>query len=154
MIKINCDLCGKVDEMLMRALVEGVELRVCSNCSKFGQVLGPVRIPLPPEKKKLKEEVLADEKMEVVVENYAALIRAKRESMVLTQKDFANKLSEKESTLHKIETGIWHPDLALARKLEKMLGIKLIEEHLEKHVIMKKRKDEGYTLGDFIKIKD
>lgn len=153
MIRINCELCGKVEERLQRALIEGVELSVCNHCIKFGKILGPIKRQIII-KKDIRKDVPNEEKIEIIVENYASLIRGKRESLGLTQKDFANRLNEKESTIHKIEVGIWQPDLALAKKLEKLLGIKLIEEHLEKFGSKKNKKDEGFTLGDFIKIKD
>ena len=94
-----------------------------------------------------------EEKIELIVENYAELVKKKRESIGLTQKEFANKINEKESTIHKIETGVWQPNLILAKKLEKTLGLKLIEEHQEKHESSKNKKIEGFTLGDFINVK-
>lgn len=154
MVKINCDLCGKVDENLLRALIESVELNVCSNCSTFGKVIAPVKRQVNETKKSIKKEEPEEEKLELIVEDYAAIIRKKRESMGLTQKDFASRLNEKESRVHKIESGIWQPNIALAKKLEKVLGIKLVEEHLEKHSAAKKGQNEGFTIGDFIKIKN
>mgnify|MGYP001609896544 CR=1 FL=1 len=94
-----------------------------------------------------------EEKVEVLVEDYADIIKKKRESVGMTQKDFANKLNEKESIIHKLETGAFEPSLALAKKLEKLLGVKLIEEYTEKSEGMKKKMGEGFTLGDFIKLK-
>lgn len=155
-VKINCDLCGKADERLFRTLIEGVELNVCSGCSKFGKVIAPVHRPSPKEQhmKFVQQNNVQEkeEKIELLVENYADLIKKKRESMGLGQKDFAMKINEKESTIHKIETGIFHPSTSLAKKLEKFLGIKLIEEHQETNEKFKKSKGEGFTLGDFIKL--
>ena len=157
-IKINCDLCGKVEENLQNALIEGVELSVCGNCSKFGKIIAPVKRFSAKEQHKMFEKQKTSEekedKVELLVEGYADIIKKKREFIGMTQKDFANKISEKESIIHKIESGTWQPDLALAKKLEKVLGVKLVEEHLEKYSAAKKKKEEGFTLGDFIKIKN
>lgn len=153
MIKINCELCGKVDEIFNRALIEGVELNVCSGCSKFGKVLGPVKkdvIKAIPKEKGIEAK---EEKIELLVENYAGIIKKKRESMGLSQKDFAKIINERESVVHKIETGNFEPQLSLAKKLEKVLRVKLVEEHEERHKIIKKRREESFTLGDFINIK-
>ncbi len=151
MIRINCDLCGKVDERLNRALIEGVELNVCSECSKFGKILVPIKRNI--RKEPIKKFPPKEEKIELLVEDYAEIIKKKRESMGLTQKEFANKLNEKESTIHNIETGTIEPSLSLAKKLEKVLGVKLIEEYMEKQETRKNKKIEGFTLGDFIMFK-
>ena len=108
--------------------------------------------PIVKERRQKKAES-QEEKIELIVENYADIIKKKRESMRLSQKDFASKLNEKESTVHHIETGRLEPSLALAKKLEKMLGIKIIEEYDENLELPKRRKDEGFTFGDFINIK-
>ena len=157
MIKINCDLCGKVDEQLSRTLIESVELNVCGACSKFGKVLAPVKRYSPKEQHKMMQraqpQAQKEEKIEILVENYADLIKKRRESVGLSQKDFALKLNEKESMIHHIETGTFEPTLEIARKLERILGIKLVEEHKENHQMQKTKREEGFTLGDFIKIK-
>lgn len=153
-IKINCDLCGKADERLFRTLIEGVELNVCSGCSKFGKVVGQIRKPIKEIQKRKIPETIEEEKIELLAEDYAGLIKKKRESMGLSQKDFSIKINEKEATIHKIETGHFTPPIAMARKLEKILGVKLVEGHEERHEAHRKnRKEEGFTLGDFIKIK-
>ena len=152
MIKINCDLCGKVDERLNRALIEGVELNVCNDCSRFGKVLGSVK---KFAKEHLRKEKLQEkeEKVELLVEDYHDIIKKGRELMGLSQKDFASRLNEKESVVHKIETGAFEPQLELAKRLEKILGVKLVEEIEEKHEPIKKKREEGFTIGDFIKTK-
>ncbi|MBI2650483.1 TIGR00270 family protein [Candidatus Woesearchaeota archaeon] len=156
MIRINCDLCGKASESLNRTLIEGVELDVCSECSRFGKIISPVRRLSPKEQHKQflrKSEPQKEEKIELLVENYAEIIKKKRESMGLTQKEFASRVNEKESAMHKIETGMFNPTLPLAKKLEKALGIKIVEEHEERHEKPSKSRMMGFTLGDFIKIK-
>ena len=154
MIKINCDLCGKLEENLVKALIEGVELEVCQACGRFGKIISPVKRPSPKEQHMQflkRAEPKHEEKFQLLVENYPELIRKKRESTGISQKDFALKINEKESIVHKIETGSFEPQLSLAKKLERILGIKLIEEHEEKHEQMRVKKEEGFTLGDFIK---
>ena len=148
-------MCGKVDDYLNRVVIEGVELNVCSGCSRFGKVIGPLRKIISKDAiKKQPRTQEKEEKIELLVEDYADLIKKKRESIGLSQKDFASKINEKESTVHHIETGTFEPNMALTKKLERMLGIKLIEEHEEKHGPIKKRREEGFTLGDFINVKN
>ena len=153
-IKINCDLCGKVDGQLNRTLIEGVELNVCSDCSKFGKVLAPVKRDSPKEQHRMMQKAESKgEKVKLLLEDYAEIIKKKREEMGLSQKDFGSKINEKESTIHHIETGTLEPSLSLAQKLERFLGVKLIEEHEEGHETVKKKSEGGFTLGDFIKVK-
>jgi putative transcription factor len=147
-------MCGKVDDNLLRTIVEGVELTVCNNCSKFGKVLGQLRRELPKPKPRYaapqKEEV-----QEGIVDDYHEIIKRKRESLGISQKDFALKLSEKESIVHKLETGHFEPPLSLARKLEKMLGVKLVHKVKDEEIegTSKKKSGDGFTLGDFIKVR-
>ncbi len=156
MIKINCDLCGKNENSLAKALIEGVELDVCEACSKFGKVIQPIKRPSPKEQhqKIMQRAEPKEEKTELLIDNYADLIKKRRETMGLSQKDFAMRISEKESLVHHMETGHFTPSIPMARKLEKILGVKLVEEYEEKHEASGKNKKEGgFTLGDFIKVK-
>ena len=153
MIKINCDLCGKREDSLSKAIIEGVELDVCNECGRFGKILAPVKRYSAKEQHKMVQRAEEkNEKIELLAENYPEIIKKRREAMGLSQRDFALRISEKESALHHIETGRLTPSIQLARKLEKILGVKLVEEHEEKHEASgKSKRDEGFTLGDFIK---
>ena len=147
-----CDICGS-EGKLYKAVVEFAELNVCEKCNKFGKVIGPVKqyeekIPI----KKIIDE--QPEFMEMVTENYAGIIKKKRESLGLTQKEFANKISEKESVIHQLESKHYKPSITLAKKIERFLKIKLIEEYEEMHEKSKHSKAETFTIGDFIKIKE
>ncbi|MBS3148541.1 TIGR00270 family protein [Candidatus Woesearchaeota archaeon] len=140
-----CELCGKTVPLL-NALVEGTQMQVCKNCAGFGQVL-KTPISRAPVKKQTIEIV------ETVVEDSAKLIREAREKNGMTQKDFALKLTEKESLIQKIENGSLKPSLELARKLEKILKIKLVEIEKEEQESYEKNKSGPLTIGDLIKIK-
>lgn len=152
MIRINCDLCGKTTESLAKAIIEGVQLDVCTECSKFGKVISINRSNAKEQIKQIAKQQEKEERIELLVENYPEIIKKKREEIGLTQKEFANRINEKESTIHKIETGALEPPLYLAKKLEKALGIKLIEQHEERRENLRKSRIEGFTLGDFIKV--
>ena len=151
----SCDMCGK-DAVSAIALIEGVELTVCESCSKFGKIVRTIQPPKPqkrsiyqtiPQKKENEEE------MEFVVDDYATRIRQKRESMNLTQQEFAKKLNERESVVHHLENSTSHPSLELARRLEHILKIKLVEVAKEAAVVKSKSSSGAFTLGDFIRIK-
>ncbi len=148
---MNCDLCGKETE-LFRALVEGSELTVCSGCSKYGKVTGKVKASVPERKTQEEKKAAAEEPIEAVVSNFGELLKKKREALELNQSDFAKRIAEKESVLHKLETGGIKPTLDRARVLEKLLGLKLVEELKEEQVSPQKSR-EVLTLGDFVKIK-
>ena len=148
-------MCGKRAESLAKAVIEGVQLDVCNDCAKFGKVVQqPKRLDAKSQVMRMKSQARQkDEKIEMLVKNYAEIIRKKRESMGLTQKDFAGKISEKEATVHKIETGALAPPLSLAKKLERFLGVRLVEEYQETAASSGKKSFEGFTLGDFINVK-
>ncbi len=141
-----CELCGR-DTQLFYAMVEGTRLNVCSTCGKFGKMLKK------PEQAVRKPVSRAPEVVEVVVSDYAQKIRSAREKSGMTQKDFARSLNEKESIVHKLESGTFSPPISLARKLEKLLKIKLVEVEEEEKVETQKKGTGSLTIGDIINIK-
>ena len=147
-----CDMCGD-SSRLYKVIVEGAELSLCKECSKFGKVIAPIQQDAPySAKKSIKEP--QPENIQILVEDYAEKIKRKREQMVLSQKELAERLNEKESVLQKIESGHFEPPIETAKKIEKFLNIKIIEEHEEKYEDkMPKARAETFTIGDFIKIK-
>ena len=77
----------------------------------------------------------------------------------MSQKAFAIKLAEKESVIHSIENGKHEPSILLAKKIEKLLGVKLVSEEFESDEdILKKlsspnKNSDKMTLGDSITIR-
>jgi putative transcription factor len=150
-----CDICGKEEEDLVVSLVEGTELITCRNCAKYGKILRIIKKPIIGEKKIEKEFEIKPEKeiIDLIVSDYAEKIRKKREELGLKQEDFAKLVTERESIIHKIETGVFKPSIEMAKKFEKKLGIKLIEQYEEKFEPEKRLGKEAITIGDVIKIR-
>jgi putative transcription factor len=149
---MRCEMCGKETD-LVKAIIESAEMDVCVNCAKHGTVLR--RISMGSMRRSIEPPKPQKEIIEEVREDYAEIIRKAREDTKLSQEEFALKISEKESLIHKIETGGLLPSLKLARKLERILHIKLVEVIEEHHNAgAEKKKSDELTLGDVIKIKN
>ncbi len=128
--------------------MERAKLTVCKNCVRYGT---PVR-----EKEKKKPLKPTFSRVEVdfeIKENYPVTVRKAREKQGLTQKDLARQINEKESVIHRIETGHMRPSRKLARKLEGALNIKLLEKAEEQQVVRRRSHSDELTIGDIIKIK-
>lgn len=150
---MNCDMCGK-ESNLFRTDVEGSTLNLCNECSKFGKVISAVRVQVQEKKKESKIESVKDEEFVLAItSNYGELIKSKREKLGIKQEDFAKKINEKASLIHKIEINQFEPPISLARKIEKFLHVNLIEQQELKAGKLDKAKSEGFTIGDFIKVK-
>ncbi|GEM_PF-118247 len=160
-----CDLCGKMVS-LVQAIIEGTELSVCEACSKHGKIIRKqmyaqnVSHQKTTQQKSMQGHTATPVKTPVqetildIVKEYGHIIKESREKRQLTQDDFARLLNEKVTLLQKIEAGLAKPTIALAKKLEHALAIKLIEEVKdETQYESSKGKKEAFTLGDFIKIK-
>lgn len=155
-----CDMCG-ADSQLVLAEIESVRLQVCVTCARFGKVLKMVPKPEPEMKKKtaakdsgkLEGAAAPPEPEWVLVKDFAKRIREKRESLGLKQKEFAQRIAEKESLLHKIETGGFTPGIELARRIERVLGITILEKTEQFETELPKAKDSALTLGDIIAVR-
>ena len=127
----ECELCGSQTPSPYIVLVEGVELRVCAKCARGKKVVvhpqqhrqnegaSPrARKPSP----RVKEEDLE------VVEAYGEVIKRGREAMNIPIKVLGEMINEKETLLLRIEEQKTIPSIQLARKLERALKIKLLEQ--------------------------
>ena len=148
-------MCGKEAE-LYTASIEGVTMSVCERCAKHGKILKKPQPIIKPKPKRTRPAEPAEKEIELieaVVDDYAKKIRSARTKAGMTQKEFAQKINEKESLLHKMETGSFKPSIPLAKKLGKMLHIKLVEEREEEKIKMPKTEKSGaVTIGDLIKL--
>lgn len=143
---MKCDMCGKKGR-LYKAVIEDAHLIVCHDCTKFGKVIEEINATKMYPKKK------EDSVAHIVVEDYSAQIKNKREKLGLTQDEFAKKLNEKTSIIHQLESGHMKPSAQLANKLLKTFGLKLVEEYKETHETLESGEAGSFTLGDFIKKK-
>ncbi len=150
-------MCGKETE-LFKTDIEGSILNLCKECSKFGKVVSvvkekevrakkPISVSLDRANTKEQESIL------VVIPDYGDIIKKKREQLGIKQEDFAKQINEKKALIHKIEINQFEPPVSLARKIEKFLHIKLIEQQEIKPEKVEKTKSDSFTIGDFIKVR-
>ena len=138
-----CEICGKEVPKVTTALVEGTLINVCQKCLKFGREIQLPRKPImdistepdiksygtvtlkPRPEKNILDEIATSEKN--LVDDYHIRIRNARNMCGLNQEQLAQRVGEKKSVIAKLETKSLRPDDKLARKLEKLLNIKLYE---------------------------
>jgi putative transcription factor len=158
-----CELCGRKPS-IYNCEVEGTMMKVCQDFSRFGGVKGKsnVKIVISESKKQV-----SNEPEYVFVKGYGIIVKNAREKLGLKQEDFAKNINEHKSLIHQVESEHIQPNILLARKLERTLHIKIVDEvKSEKYEAAEdsktlnstgrlaiKPKGEGLTLGDMINIK-
>lgn len=148
-------MCGRGASEIYLVNVEGAELRVCVNCAKGKKVIATYS-----DKKQQKGKAFAStrpprEEEQGLIENYGAAIREARERMHLPLRVLAEMINEKETFLARVEHESAQPTIALTKKLEKALSIKLIDTSAEPSGQGRgSGRLEGVSLGDYIKKKE
>lgn len=151
--EVYCELCGSpTGGRPYRALVDGVEMILCASCylklSRTGRAVlvserrrRSVPRPRPPRRASLESYDL--------VEDYYVRIREAREARGWSTAVLAQKLRISESMLRKIEQGKLKPSIDLARRIERVLRIRLLEpvEDLEDYEY---GGSTTVTLGDIV----
>jgi len=152
---MRCEICGK-EAKLKRALVEGVEMMVCQDCTRYGIVL--------PEKKqqgtlaaaaKLKKKPLPyskdvfEEMKQELVPDWGRKIKEARERKGMSREELGAKVGEKTTTIAKIENEELRPPDETVKKIEKVLEIKLFQEI--ENAVVKHKEFRPLTLGDLLK---
>ena len=164
---MQCELCGGEIRGAPRTVqIEGAELRVCVPCSKYGTEVqkprAPAGAPAPapreagaspaPQPVQRRRRDLFDRMEGELAEDYSDRIRRARMAKGWTEKQLALEIMERELLIKKVEKGDLIPEEELRKKLEKVLGISLIESS-ESEVKAAKGKGMTTTLGDIISIK-
>ena len=155
---MQCEMCGSSAEELFKTNIEGTTINVCKKCSRYGKVVEMVKVVFIPEKRqeeRRKEQLktVEDETIFVITPNYTTIVKESRERLNLKQEELAKKINERDTIISKIETGTIEPSMKVARKLEKFLGITLVEEHKEGNIGNVKDNSDSITIGDLIKVK-
>ncbi|MEM7820341.1 MAG: helix-turn-helix domain-containing protein, partial [Candidatus Aenigmatarchaeota archaeon] len=78
------------------------------------------------------------------------IIKRERERRGLTQAQLAEKILEKLSVIKRAEEG-WQPPLSVVRKLEKVLGVSLLETSVSGN-LKKKIDRKQLTIGDVAEV--
>lgn len=153
----QCEICGKATA-LCQCIIEGCEMSVCNVCSKYGERVSDFSMPSNVKKKDAKKETPRETRKEgeteIVVSSGAGnKVKDAREKKGLTQDQLAKAVAEKSSVIQRIEAGHMAPTITTAEKLEKFLGIKIVEEAEETEIRKGASEDEGFTIADLLKKK-
>ncbi len=155
----SCDLCGR-QEVKYRARVAGMEAIVCPRCATHGEIIEEFFEATPREVRKAEQAVARQErrgdapaKVDEVLENIGAIVKAKREELGLKQDELGKKANEQGSMIARIEHG-YVPSVQIARKLEKVLHVKLVETvNADEPDVQLTHRGGATTLGDIMVIR-
>lgn len=166
-----CEMCGKQSEFTKTISVEGTTLKVCKECSRFGEssegksggskkgtAAAPSRTVVAErlqarERRMKTRSIYSDEETTDLIPEYSQVIREARMARDWKQEDLAAKLNERASVIAKLENGSMRPNDALLKKLEHELGIKLTEKVSVVKSEGGRSQGKVLTLGDMIKKK-
>lgn len=123
MTELYCDICGN-SPVRAQILVEGAKMLACGRCMSSGKVI--MRLDDDDGEPIVRPTTL--DSSEEILEGYGRIIINAREKSGLPIAVVAERIKERESYLHAIEHERLAPTMEVAKKLEKELGIKLIEK--------------------------
>ncbi len=171
---ITCDVCGEAirgEPVIVE--IDGAVLALCQNCAKRYSGVKGVKVikgptPITPQRQTIvrhetrrgvvfrlnKPQQNRNLDRYEIVENYAELIKEARTSLGMTRDALARLIGVKESIIKRIEDGQLVPDIELARKLEKALGITLVKEAEFEGLELKRGVSKELTLGDIVTIRE
>jgi putative transcription factor len=158
----TCEICGRECKSIREISLEGACLQACNRCAQLGE---PVQRPKKPNlqtrsmakprssSNRYRSARPSFQRRELVpVEDFTKLIRKAREQRKWSQKEVANKLHERTSVITKVESGKMAPTISLARKLERLYKLTLLEE-AESIDLSPAPSLSTTTLGDVVQIK-
>jgi putative transcription factor len=160
---MQCEMCGQEVPFCKKVKVEKTIMQVCSKCERFGNEVAQ-KAPSKPatpavvtqrlerreNRSQFRDVFETQDTGDSIVLDFARKITVARNSKGLTKKEFAARINEKLSVVHKLERGELNPDDKLMKKLEKELGISL-KEKVSDVKVEKRAYNTNLTLGDFIK---
>ena len=158
---MQCELCGRVCDC-KPATVDGVKMMLCPGCMRHGQGIETtpetsfdVQKPILERIKRPKVKDVYKDMNKELVSGWNDLIKNARKKKGLSREELGFRIGERTVTIAKIENGDLRPSDKMVEKLEKELGITLVEEVSSVHSISTgSRSNRGLTLGDFVKRED
>ena len=155
---MQCELSGKETTSLKTVIIDGVEMMVCSECAVYGKVVEKKKeftersLSMPRKRivSKVEDEIFKSFK-KVLVPDWNEKIRKARMRKGLTREELGSKVGEPTVAIAKMENGELRPSDETIKKLEKILGITLLQEVEEVHIEPSKGRS-AFTIGDLIRM--
>jgi len=154
---MRCELCGNDATHLNLVFVEGAKMHVCSSCAAYGTPVAIKQQSIVPATPIQKIEPYSGKDIFIgmnqeLIDDYGTRIREARQRQSLSREELGARISEKTTTIAKIENQELRPSDKKARMLEKILGISLYLT--VEPAVVKKRQVQGITIGDLLKDDD
>jgi putative transcription factor len=168
-LMVTCEICGRECYSTREISLEGALLQACNRCAELGKPVPrskppsskssgvprtrPASVPRSSSTRRYPSTRSRPQRRELVpVEDFTKLIRKAREQRGMAQKDVARQLHERTSVITKVESGKMAPTISLARKLERLFKLTLLEE-AESVDLSPGSSQSSVTLGDVVQIK-
>lgn len=166
-------MCGSpIKGRPREVIIDGAKLLACESC--YRRVAERVRLkaealpgspsekpatkkqqPKPPLNKPNQKSAVSQKIELEVIDDYPEVIRRARERLGWTTQALANRVMESENVIKRIEQGKLRPTIELAKKLERVLGVKLLQPvSLEDEGPVVENFKGELTLGDLASIKE
>lgn len=150
----ECEVCGRPVRKLVQVNIEGSVVRACFSCSKLGTRVPGHKPRVPgPKSFRRKPSFKRQEPTLEPVPGYGDALRDRREELGLTQEELGKRLNEKTSVVARLEAERMVPSEALAKKIERHMGIRILEKVDEQREQAYRASGGELTLGDVVKIK-
>ena len=143
-----CDICG-AKEANRKARIEGAVVSVCDNCVTLGEEI-PVEAIHKLAERILPKMSLPAELELVMRPDAGEMIKKGREKRGMSQEQLATSISEKANVVKRAEEG-WQPPITVVRKMEKALGLSLLETAAAGNLKTKIDKKQ-LTIGDVAEV--
>lgn len=155
---MQCELCGRNCTDCRPAIVDGVRMMLCPGCMRHGEGVKEVNVSSVDVKKSLLTRIRRPKAKDVyekmdkeLVSGWNELIKRARVKKGFSREELGFKIGERTVTIAKIENGDLRPSDKMIEKLEKELGITLVEEVKGVPAGLSGTRSGSLTLGDFIK---
>lgn len=163
----TCEMCSREVKSPTTIKVEGALLRVCNNCTAFGNVVEERKQKSTSSRQRKKKTTKkssrsksssrgkkrSEENEEVLIDNFGTEVKRARMKKKLKQEELSQKSGISVAYIRSIESENMRPTDKVARKLEQILGIKLFESAEPEREHREKSDDKGLTVGDIVSIK-
>ena len=153
-----CELCGADGHSTRQAIASNVNVDACPRCidsmglelfeSPFHRTSEQSRSVLPRNKTRSQGGAHVPSKEMSLVPDFHVRIRNERVSRDWDQKNLAMRMNERVNVVQRIENGSRPTDVLVA-KIEKVLGIKLLEEsRINNEAQINRGAGRGLTIAD------